>query len=129
MEFLTAQSEIVQQDSILMQMVEITNRLNVPVTLINMPVRVNGEAQVSPDNPMIWLSDRMNAEEMRFVFGHEIGHIVLHSGANVKHLYGDDKLRNRIEIEADLFSLELIRALGRRQQNQELNEGNQIFVA
>ena len=126
MQFLTVQSEIIQQDVILMRMMEIMDERNVPVILMPMIKRVNGEAQASVENPKIWLSDRMNVEEMRFVFGHEIGHIFLHSRTNIKHLYSDNETRNRIEIEADIFSLELIKEIERQ---AALNERNHISSA
>ena len=114
-EELTFEYELIQQDYVLEQMLCLAKRFHIPVMMMRFERRVNGSAYVG-NNPYIVLSNRMNVEEMRFVFGHEIGHIVLHSGLSLdRQMFQSDQRRHPIEIEADNFSRNLIEIFEKRE--------------
>ena len=114
-EELTFEHELIQQDYVLEQMLCLAKRVHTPVMMMRLEHRVNGLAHVG-DNPYIVLSNRMNVGEMRFVFGHEIGHIFLHYGLSLdRQMFQSDQRRHPIEIEADNFSRNLIAIFEKRE--------------
>lgn len=115
-EKLTFEHELIQKDYVLEQMLCITKRYNIPVMMGWFEHRVNGEAHASIGNPYIVLSNRMNSNEMRFVFGHEIGHIFLHSGSGgMEKPLNNEQQRHPREIKADNFAKNLIAILEKKE--------------
>ena len=74
-------------------------------------------AHASLDAPFILLSDRMSADEMRFIFGHEIGHIMLHAKTDSIYLKTDEQSWDKEERKADRFSLRLLKLLDQEASN------------
>ena len=114
-EELTFEHDLIRKDYVLAQMLCLAKLFHIPVMMMRLEHRVNGMASVG-DSPIIMLSNRMNVEEMRFVFGHEIGHIVLHSRLSCnRQMYQSDQRRHPREIEADNFSRNLIEIFEKRE--------------
>lgn len=56
----------------------------------------------------IFLHENLNEWEERFVLAHEIGHLIMHPNHNAPFLQTTFFSRNRYEIEANKFAVELL---------------------
>lgn len=87
---------------------EIIKSLN--VILIFFPLEgVNGFYQYFQRNNLIYLDERLDENQKRFVCAHELGHMFLHKKANAVFMDSRTQFNtSKYELEADRFAMNLL---------------------
>ena len=111
---LTAKNKNVRYDHVLSRMLQLANKRKILVFMADLPSPVRGAFSSERGVEYIALSGRLDQEDLRQTFGHELGHAMLHTGrfALQTEFTGNEKR----EQDADRFSGRLIKLLEGREK-------------
>lgn len=84
---------------------QLAESMGILVISCDLPETVEGFYHCFRGKPIIYLADRLPEQRRRMVYGHELGHVVLHGDINSLLL---DESHARMEREADMFSAALL---------------------